>query len=389
MSIRDRVQSGTGDEGWTVHADGSLRYRGRIVVPQSTDLREEILREFHCSRFIVHPGGTKMYQDLRRQYYWSEMKRHVGDFVRRCLTCQQVKAEHQKPTGLLHSLEVAEWKWEHVMIDFVTHLPRKQQRHEAVWVIVDRLTKSAHFLAVRMTFALERFCRLYTREIVWLQGVLVSIMSDRDSRFTAHFWKSFQKAMGIWMTMSTAFHPQTDGQSERTIQVLEDMLRACVLDHKGSWEEHLPLVEFPYNNSYQASIQMAPYEALYGRPCRSPLCWTEGGESSITGPDFIKDTSEKVSLIRQHLLTAEPAEELCRCATSTLRVRDWGSCLLEGDAKERSGQVRQAREAIAELYWAFRDTREGRHCSVPVGVTAQHVRCPRCISRLHAPEVYS
>ena len=123
-----------------------------------------------------------------------------------------------------------------------------------------------------MTFTLERFCRLYIQEIVRLHGVPVSIVSDRDPRFTGHFCKSFQKAMGTRLTMSTAFHPQTDGQSERTIQVLEDMLRECVLDHKGSWEEHLPLVEFSYNNSYQASIQMAPYEALYGRPCRSPLC---------------------------------------------------------------------------------------------------------------------
>ena len=115
------------------------------MVPHSTDLREEILREFHCSRFAVHPGGTKMYQDLRRQYYWSGMKRHVGDFVRRCLTCQQVKAEHQKPAGLLQPLKVAEWKWEHVMMDFVTHFPQTPQRHDAIWVIVDRLTKSAHF----------------------------------------------------------------------------------------------------------------------------------------------------------------------------------------------------------------------------------------------------
>ena len=231
------------------------------------------------------------------------MKRHVGDFVLRCLTCQQVKAEHQKLAGLLQPLEVAEWNWEHVTMDFVTHLPRTQQRHDAVWVIVDRLTKSAHFLAVKMTFALERFCRLYIREIVQLQGVPVSIVSDRDLRLTTHFWKIFQKAMGTRLTMCTTFHPQTDGQSERTIQVLEDMLRACVLDHKGSWEEHLLLVEFAYNNSYQASIQMTPYEALYGRPCRSPLCWIEVGESSITGPDLIRDTFEKVSLIRQRLLT--------------------------------------------------------------------------------------
>ena len=107
------------------------------MIPQLTDLREKILREFHCSRFAVHPGGTKMYQDFRRQYYWSGMKRHVGDFIRRCLTCQQVNAEYQKPAGLLQPLEVAEWKWEHVMMDFVTHLPRTQQGHDAVWVIVD------------------------------------------------------------------------------------------------------------------------------------------------------------------------------------------------------------------------------------------------------------
>ena len=156
-----------------------------------------------------------------------------------------------------------------------------------------------------MTFTLERFYRLYIREIVRLHGVPVSIVSDRDPRFTAHFWKSFQKAMGTRLTMSTTFHPQTDGKSERTIQVVEDMLRACVLGHKGSWEEHLHLVEFAYNNSYQASVQMAPYEALYGRPCRSLICWTEVGESSITGPDLIKDTSEKVSLIRQRLLIAQ------------------------------------------------------------------------------------
>ena len=148
-------------------------------------------------------------------------------------------------------------------MEFVTHLPWTPQRHDEVWVIVEWITKLAHFLATRMTFTLEEFCRLYIREIVWLHRVPVSIMSDRDPRFTAHFWKRFQKAMGTRLMMSTTFHPQIAGHSERTIQVLEDMLRACVLDHKVSWEEHLPLVEFAYNNSHHASIQMAPYEALY------------------------------------------------------------------------------------------------------------------------------
>ena len=172
-------------------------------------------------------------------------------------------------------------------------------------MIVDWLTKSAHFLAVRMTFTLEEFCQLYIREVIRLHGVPVSIMSNRDPRFTTHFWKSFQKVMGMQLTMSTTFHPQTDGQLERTIQILEDMLRAFVQDHKGSWEKHLPLVEFFYNNSYQASIQMAPN----GRPCRSPLCWTDVGESSISGSDLIRDTSEKMSLIRQRLLTAQSRQK--------------------------------------------------------------------------------
>ena len=153
-------------------------------------MREEILKEFHCSRFSMHPGSMKMYRNLRRQYYWSKMKRHVGDFVRRCLTCQQVKAEHQKPACLLQPLEVVECKWEHFTMDFVTHLPQTLRRHDTVWVIMDRLTKSAHFLAVWMTFTLEEFFQLYIREIVQLYGVPVSIVLDRDPRFTTHFWKS-------------------------------------------------------------------------------------------------------------------------------------------------------------------------------------------------------
>ena len=190
-------------------------------------------------------------------------------------------------------------------MDFVTHLTWISWKHDAVWVIVDRLTKSAHFLAMRMTFTLEEFCRLYIREIVRLHEVSISIVSNQDPRFTAHFWKSFQRVMGTQLMMSTAFHPQTNDQSERTIQVLEDVLRACVLDLKGGWEEHFPLVEFAYNNSYQASIQMALYEALHWRPCQSPICWTEVGERSTTGLDFIRDTSEKVDLIRKRLFTAQ------------------------------------------------------------------------------------
>ena len=133
----------------------------------------------------------------------------------------------------------------------------------------------------------------------------MSIVLDLDPRFMTHFLESFQRAMGTLLMMSTDFHPQTDDQSKRTIQMLEDMLRTCVLDLKGSWVEHLPLVEFAYNNSYQESIQMASYEAFYERPCRSSVCWTEVGERTTMGPELVRDTSHKVDWIPKHLLTAQ------------------------------------------------------------------------------------
>ena len=161
------------------------------------------------------------------------MKKDIAAFVSKCLTCQQVKIEHQKPSGLLHPLSIPEWKWESISMDVVMGLPRTQSGFDAIWVIVDRLTKSAHFLPIRATYSLEKLARLYLQEIVRLDGVPISIISDRDPRFTSRFWRALQQALGTKLHLSTAYHPQTDGQSERTIQTLEDMLRACVLKIKG------------------------------------------------------------------------------------------------------------------------------------------------------------
>ena len=158
-------------------------------------------------------------------------------------------------------------------MDFVTGLPRSPRGHDALWVIVDRLTKCAHFLPFSVGQSTESLADMYIRKIVRLYGVPESIVSDRDTRFTSQYWSSLQECLDSRLNFSTAFHPQTDGQSERTIQTLEDMLRACIFDFGGSWEDHLHLVEFSYNNSFQASIKMAPYEALYGRKCRSPVYW--------------------------------------------------------------------------------------------------------------------
>jgi len=181
--------------------------------------------------------------------------------------------------------------------------------HEAIWVIVDRLTKTAHFLPVRMTFTMDQFARLYAKEIIRLHGVPTSIVSDRDPRFTSNFWKSLHRAMGTKLSFSIAFHPQTDGQSERTIQTLEDMLRICALEFGGHWEKHLPLIEFAYNNSYHASISMAPYEALYGRKCRSPVHWDEIGERKILGPEIVEQTVQAIEKIRVSMKKAQDRQK--------------------------------------------------------------------------------
>ncbi|GJR63251.1 putative reverse transcriptase domain-containing protein [Tanacetum coccineum] len=176
----------------------------------------------------------------------------------------QLQAEHQKPSGFLQQPEIPEWKWEKITMDFITKLPKSSSGHDTIWVVVDRLTKSAHFLPIREDYKTEKLAKIYTNEIVARHGVPVSIISDRDGRFTSHLWQAFQEALGTRLDMSTAYHPQTDGQSERTIQTLEDMLRACVMDFGGSWDTHLPLIEFSYNNSYHTSIKCAPFEALKG-----------------------------------------------------------------------------------------------------------------------------
>ncbi|GKC69814.1 putative reverse transcriptase domain-containing protein, partial [Tanacetum coccineum] len=202
--------------------------------------------------------------------------RDIAEYVSRCLTCSKIKAEHQKPSGLLQQPEIPEWKWEKIAMDLVIKLPKSSIGYDAIWVIVDRL---AHFLPIREDYKTEKLARIYINEIVARHGVPVSIISDRDGRFMSHLYQALQEALGTRLDISTTYHPQTDGQSKRTIQTLEDMLRACVMDFGGSWDTHLPLVEFSYNNSYHMSIKCEPFEALYGRKCRSPVIWTEVEES--------------------------------------------------------------------------------------------------------------
>ncbi|GKB31982.1 putative reverse transcriptase domain-containing protein, partial [Tanacetum coccineum] len=254
--------------------------RDRIWVPLNGEERTLIMDEAHWSKYFVHPGADKMYYDLRDRYWWPGMKK-----------------------------DIVEYKWEWIAMDFVTKLPRTSSGHDTIWVIVDRLTKSAHFLPMREDYKMERLARLYLNEIVARHGVPISIISYRDNRFTSRFWQSMQEALGTRLDMSTSYHPQTDGQNERTIQTLEDMLRACVLDFEGSWDVHLLLVEVSYNNSYHSSLRCAPFEALYGRKYRSPIMWVEVGEGQFIGHELVQETTEKISQIKDRLKAASDRQK--------------------------------------------------------------------------------
>ncbi|GJT83615.1 putative reverse transcriptase domain-containing protein [Tanacetum coccineum] len=218
--------------------------------------------ESHKSKYSIHPDSDKMYQDLKKLYWWPNIKAIIIEYVGKCLTCSRVKAECQKPSGLLVQPEIPMWKWERITMDFVTKLHRTSNGHDTIWVIVDRLTKFAHFIPTRETDSMKILTRLYIKEIVSRHGVSISIISDRDSHFTSKFWQSLQSALGTQLDMSMAYHPETDGQSERTIQTSKDMLRAC---------------------------------------CISPVYWAEVGDIQLTGPEIIHETTKKIMQIQQCL----------------------------------------------------------------------------------------
>ncbi|GKE40015.1 putative reverse transcriptase domain-containing protein [Tanacetum coccineum] len=216
------------------------------AVDESGDVRTLIMDEAYKSKYSIHLGADKMYYDLRDRYWWPSIKKDIAVYER-------------------------------IAMDSVTKLPMTSSGHDTIWVIMDRLTKSAYFLPMREDYKIDRFARLYLNEIVARHGVPISIISDRDNRFTSRFWQSMQEALGTRLDMSTTYHPQTDGQSERTIQTLEDILRA---------------------------VRCAPFEALYGRKCCSPIMWAEVGEGQLIGPKLVQETTEKIPQIKDRLKSA-------------------------------------------------------------------------------------
>jgi hypothetical protein len=233
------------------------------------------------------------------------MKRAIAEYVALSDNCQRVKAKCQRPAGLLQPLKIPQWKWDEINMDFIVGLPTTQSRYDFIWVIVDRFSKVAHFISVMTMYKGAKLTELHITRIVCLHRVPKKIVSDRGTQITPRFWEKLHEAMDTRLNFSSAYHPQMNGQTERVNQILEDMLRACVLKDSKSWDKCLPYAEFSYNNSYQKSLKMSPFEVLYGHKCQTPLFWNEPEENQVFGPEILREAEKQVHIVRENLQLAQ------------------------------------------------------------------------------------
>eukprot|EP00253_Pinus_taeda_P020204 PITA_20204 len=255
---------------------GRIYFQKQLYVPNQGKIRNLIMDEFHVSHYAE---------------------------------CQQIKAEHQHPAGLLQPLPVPGWKWEIISMDFITGLPKTKRNNDSIFVIVDKLSKAAHFIPVQSTYRAAQIAHIFMQNVFKLHGLPKTIISDRDVKFTSAFWKTLFAELGTQLNFSTAYHPQTDGQTERVNQMVEDMLRAYVMQQPTRWEDYLDLVEFAYNNGYHTSTQMSPFEVMYGRKCRTPTSWGGPEDKLNLGPEMLKEMEDMVKRVRVNLKAAQDRQK--------------------------------------------------------------------------------
>eukprot|EP00253_Pinus_taeda_P008909 PITA_08909 len=246
---------------------------------------------------------------LQKEYYWLDLKKEVEGYLARCLECQQIKAEHQHPAGLFQPLPIPECKWETISRDFITGLPQSKKNNDSIMVVVDKLSKAAHFIPVQYTFRVVQITHVFMQNIFKLHGLPKTIISDQDVNFTLVFWKTLFEELGTQLNFSTTYHPQDDGQTEQVNQVVEDMLRAYVMQQPTKWEDYLHLVEFAYNNGYNSSLQMSHFEMLYGRKCRTASSWSGPEDKVMLGPKMLKQMEELVKKVRSNLKVAQDRQK--------------------------------------------------------------------------------
>ncbi|KAM0014322.1 putative nucleotidyltransferase, Ribonuclease H [Helianthus debilis subsp. tardiflorus] len=284
--------------------DGLLLFKGRLIVPHNMDLRQQLLAEFHSTAFGGHSGVTRTYQRLSSTFYWKQMRGDVKQFIAQCQICQRTKPSFLAPGGLLQSLPIPQAVFEDIAMDFITCLPVSQGK-TVIMVVVDRLSKYGHFIALPSSFNSITVATAFINEIIRLHGVPLTIVTDRDPRFMTDFWKELHRVNGTTLKFSTAYHPQTDGQSEALNRCLEMYLRCYVADYPQKWLQFLPWAEFWYNTSYQTSSQMTPFEILYGR---KPPTITRYLRDSTANPALEAQFLERdtiLTLLKTNLLKAQ------------------------------------------------------------------------------------
>ncbi|WVZ80236.1 hypothetical protein U9M48_027729 [Paspalum notatum var. saurae] len=306
--IREQIKLGKAPH-FREDEQGTVWYKNRICVPDVDGIKKLILGEAHdtltqftraVQRCIMIEGKVTV--------VWNEES--GGENMSQCVTLVGAcEGRTSETCRFVATFEDSEWKWEEISMDFIVGLPGTRKGYNSIWVVVDRLTKVAHFIPVNTTYSGARLAELYISRIVCLHGVPKRIISDRGSQFTSRFWEQLHDSLDSKLRFSTAYHPQTDGQTERTNQILEDMLRAYAIQYGTSWDKSLPYAEFSYNNSYQASLKKSPFEALYGRRCRTPLFWNQTGEKQVFGPDLIKDAEQQIKMVRENLRVAQSRQK--------------------------------------------------------------------------------
>jgi hypothetical protein len=288
-------------EGYQMLEEGLLTYRNRLYIPNCDDLKRFIIDELHKRPYTGHPGYQKMITSTRKQFFWPELNKCIANYQAKFLECQQVKLEHQHPAGLLHPLPIPKWKWETISMDFITGLPKLTKKNDAIMVVLEKLSKSTHFILVKSTCKAIDIANIFMEEIFRLHGMPKEIVSDQDTKFTSNFWKSLMVGFETKLLFNTSHHPQTDGKTKRVNQIVEHMLRMHVMHQLKKWEDYLPLVEFAYNNGYQEPLNMIPFEVLYGRQCKIPIKSNNPVDRITIELDMLKEMEQQVVQIRQNL----------------------------------------------------------------------------------------
>jgi hypothetical protein len=252
-------------DNYKLGVDGMLLHKKKKIIPNVQDLKRIILHEINNAPYAGHLGYQKTITSVKSQYFWPGMKREIVEYIARCMECQKVKIEHRDPTRVLQPFPISKWKWEVVTMDFITGLPKTGKLHDSIMVVVDKITKDTHFIPLRTTHKAADVVDIFMKEVARLHGIPKTIVSDRDLKFTLSFWKGLLKGFRTNLNFSTNYHPESNGQKERVKRVIEDMLRMYVMDKPSKWEDYLHLLEFTYNNGYQASLKTSRFEAVYGR----------------------------------------------------------------------------------------------------------------------------